>query len=304
MLRLLRDHRAVARPGLETEHVATEVAMSEAKDTGASGGDVVLSGGAGRIGTYLRRTEGGLGARGWRLRLVDAAEPQDLAPDETFTQIDLGDEEATGALTDVMSGADAVVHLAGIPTEDTWTRIRRANIDGTYRLLEAARRAGVRRVVLASSNHAVGFYPTDEVARADRTPRPDSYYGVSKVAVEALGSLYADKFGLEVVSLRIGLCTDRPRTTFDLGIWLSPADSVRLVDAALRGPVDGPVVVYGISANQRAWWDLSGARALGYEPQDDAEDFADDVEPYEGPQGVLGHDMAGFGRPGGSSGTG
>jgi uronate dehydrogenase len=190
-----------------------------------------------------------------------------------------------------MTGAEAVVHLAGIPGEDRWTSIRRANIDGTYRVLEAARRAGVGRVVLASSNHAVGFYPTDEVAPTDDTPRPDSYYGVSKVATEALGSLYADKYGLEVVSLRIGLCTDRPETTFDLGIWLSPADSVRLVDAALRGPVDGPTVAYGISANTRAWWDLSTARALGYQPQDDAETFADDVVEYEGPDGVLGHDM-------------
>ncbi|GAA2719146.1 NAD-dependent epimerase/dehydratase family protein [Cellulomonas aerilata] len=252
---------------------------------------VVLSGAAGRIGTYLRREDGGLSARGWRLHLVDTAEPDGVEPDETFTAADISDEEATETLARAMAGADGVVHMAGIPSEDSWTRIRRANIDGTYRVLEAARRAGVRRVVLASSNHAVGFYPTGEVARTDERPRPDSYYGVSKVAMEALGSLYADKYGLEVVSLRIGLCADRPKTTFDLGIWLSPADSVRLVDAALRGPVSEPTVAYGISANTRAWWDLSSARALGYVPRDDAEVFADDVSPYDGPD-VLGHGMA------------
>jgi uronate dehydrogenase len=252
---------------------------------------IVLSGAAGRIGTYLRREDGGLAARGWRLHLVDTTEPDDVGPDETFTAADISDEEATQVLAAAMTGADGVVHMAGIPSEDSWTRIRRANIDGTYRVLEAARRAGVRRVVLASSNHAVGFYPTGEVARTEERPRPDSYYGVSKVAMEALGSLYGDKYGLEVVSLRIGLCADRPRTTFDLGIWLSPADSVRLVDAALRGPVTEPTVVYGISANTRAWWDLSPARALGYRPQDDAEVFADEVSPYEGPD-VLGHSMA------------
>ncbi len=267
---------------------------------GASTRGLVLTGGAGRIGTYLRRADGGLPARGWRLRLVDTTEPADVGPEETFTRVDIGDDESTADLTEVMSGADAVVHLAGIPTEDAWTRIRRVNIDGTYRLLEAARRARVRRVVLASSNHAVGYYPADETARTGLAPRPDSYYGVSKVTVEALGSLYADKFGLEVVSLRIGQCADRPKTTFDLGIWLSPGDSVRLVDAALRGPDHGPTVAYGISANRRAWWDLSSARALGYEPQDDAEEFADAVDPYEGPQGVLGHDMVGLGRPDGS----
>ncbi len=251
---------------------------------------VVLTGAAGRIGTYLRREDGGLVGRGWRLRLVDTREPDDVAPDETFTTVDITDEEALDRLAEPMTGANGVVHLAGIPTEDSWTRIRRANIDGTYRVLEAARRAGVRRVVLASSNHAVGYYPTGTTARTDDAPRPDTFYGVSKVTMEALGSLYADKYGLEVVSLRIGLCADRPRTTFDLGIWLSPADSVRLVDAALRGPVEGPTVAFGISANTRGWWDLATARALGYEPQDDAEAFADDVEEYNGPQ-VLGHGM-------------
>ncbi len=252
---------------------------------------VVLSGAAGRIGTYLRRQDGGLAARGWRLRLVDTVEPDDVGPDETFTAADISDEEATETLTGAMTGADGVVHMAGIPSEDSWTRIRRANIDGTYRVLEAARRAGVRRVVLASSNHAVGYYPTGRTAGTEERPRPDSYYGVSKAAMEALGSLYGDKYGLEVVSLRIGLCADRPKTTFDLGIWLSPADSVRLVDAALRGPVDEPTVAFGISANTRAWWDLSTARALGYAPRDDAEVFAGEVTPSDGPD-LQGHGMA------------
>jgi len=255
--------------------------------------DVVVTGAAGRIGTYLRTADGGLRSRGWRLRLVDADAPDDPAPapDEPFTALDLTDEEAIDRLVPALAGADGVVHLAGIPSEDTWTRVRRANVDGTYRVLEAARRAGVRRVVLASSNHAVGYYPTDREAPVDGPARPDSFYGVSKAAAEALGSLYADKYGVEVVSLRIGLCADRPGTTFDLGIWLSPGDAVRLADAALRGPVAGPVVAYGVSANTRAWWDLSSARALGYRPEDDAEAFADDVEPYDGPAGVLGHAM-------------
>lgn len=255
--------------------------------------DVVVTGAAGRIGTYLRTADGGLRSRGWRLRLVDADVPDDPAPaaDEPFTAVDLTDEEAIDRLVPVLAGADGVVHLAGIPSEDTWTRVRRANVDGTYRVLEAARRAGVRRVVLASSNHAVGYYPTDREAPVDGPARPDSFYGVSKAAAEALGSLYADKYGVEVVSLRIGLCADRPATTFDLGIWLSPGDAVRLADAALRGPVDGPVVAYGVSANTRAWWDLSSARALGYRPEDDAERFAGEVQPYDGPVGVLGHGM-------------
>ncbi|GAA4431950.1 NAD(P)-dependent oxidoreductase [Georgenia halophila] len=251
---------------------------------------VVLTGAAGRIGGHLRRVDGGLGGRGWRLRLLDAGPIDDAAGGEEPFVADVGVEESTEVLVEAMTGADAVVHLAGIASEDVWTRLRRTNVDGTYRVLEAARRAGVRRVVLASSNHAVGFYPSHEVARTDQTVRPDSFYGVSKAAVEALGSLYADRYGLEVVSLRIGLCAERPRSTFDLGIWLSPADAVRLVDAALSGPVEGHVIAFGVSANSRGWWDLSSALALGYEPRDDAETFAQDVEEYAGPQ-LLGNGM-------------
>ena len=199
------------------------------------GDTVVVTGAAGRIGTYLRRVDGGLPARGWELVLVDTADPG-----EAHAAIDIGDDGALDALTEAMTGAVAVVHLAGIPHEDTWDALRRTNIDGTYRVLEAARRAGVRRAVLASSCHAVGFYPTGTVAPTDRPVRPDTFYGVSKAAVEALGSLYADRHGLEVVSLRIGSCVDRPLSAFDLGIWLSPGDAVRLVDAALRGPVERP----------------------------------------------------------------
>jgi uronate dehydrogenase len=217
---------------------------------------------------------------------VDAVDPG-----EPYTPVDLTDDDALDTLTESMAGATAVVHLAAIPHEDTWEALLRTNIDGTYRVLEAARRAGVRRVVLASSCHAVGFYPWSGTAPADRPVRPDTFYGVSKAAGEALGSLYADRHGLQVVSLRIGACIDRPLTTFDLGIWLSPGDAVRLVDAALRGPVDGPTVVYGTSANTRAWWDLTGARALGYAPQDDAEQFADAVTQYDGPR-LLGSEMA------------
>jgi len=250
------------------------------------GDTVVITGAAGRIGTYLRHVDGGLPSRGWDLVLVDAVDPG-----EPYTSVDLRDDDALDALTEAMAGATAVVHLAAIAQEDTWEALLSTNIDGTYRVLEAARRAGVRRAVLASSCHAVGYYPTGSTAPADRPVRPDTFYGVSKAADEALGSLYADRHGIEVVSLRIGACIDRPLSTFDLGIWLSPGDAVRLVDAALRGPVDGPTVVYGTSANTRAWWDLTGARALGYAPQDDAEHFVDEVTEYTGPS-LLGGEMA------------
>ena len=133
-------------------------------------------------------------------------------------------------------------------------------------------------MVLASSNHVTGYTPRPEgglLREVDAPPRPDTYYGVSKVAMEALGSLYVDRYGLDVVCLRIGSAVAEPTTTRQLATWLSPADTVSLVDAALTAPSPGFAVVWGVSANTRNWWDLTAGRALGYEPADDAEPYAE-----------------------------
>jgi uronate dehydrogenase len=232
---------------------------------------VLVTGAAGRIGTVLR---GGLPGRGWALRCLDVVPVPDERPGEEQVVADVAD---LGAMIDATRGVDAVVHLAGISGESTWPAILHANIQGTYATLEAARRAGVGRVVLASSNHATGYTPrpdTGLLTEADAPPRPDTYYGVSKVTMEALGSLYVDRYGLDVVCLRIGSAFPEPTTTRMLSTWLSPDDTVSLVDAALRAPSPGFAVVWGVSANTRNWWDLTAARALGYEPADDAEVYA------------------------------
>ncbi len=234
-------------------------------------GPVLLTGAAGLIGTVLR---GGLPERGWGVRSLDVVPVEERRPGEEQVVADVTDLPAlVGAARD----ASAVVHLAGIATESTWPAIAHTNIDGTYCVLEAARRAGVRRVVLASSNHATGYTPRPDgglLREVDAPPRPDTYYGVSKVTMEALGSLYADRYGLDVVCLRIGSAFPEPTTTRQLSTWLSPGDTVRLVDAALRTPSPGFAVVWGVSANTRNWWDLTAARGLGYEPEDDAERYA------------------------------
>jgi uronate dehydrogenase len=168
--------------------------------------------------------------------------------------------------------------MGGISSESTWAAISHSNIEGTYCVLEAARRSGVPRVVLASSNHATGYTPRPDwglLTEADAPPRPDTYYGVAKVTMEALGSLYADRYGLDVVCLRIGSAFAEPTSTRHLSTWLSPADTVSLVDAALSAPSPGFSVVWGVSDNTRNWWDLTAARALGYEPADDAEVYAE-----------------------------
>jgi uronate dehydrogenase len=235
-------------------------------------GPVLLTGAAGYIGTVLR---GGLPERGHALRCLDVVPVADTRPGEEHLVADVTD---LAAVTEAAEGASAIVHMAGIASESTWPAILHANIDGTYAVLEAARRAGVPRVVLAGSNHAVGFTPrpsSGSLTEADAPARPDTYYGVSKATMEALASLYVDRYGLDVVVLRIGSAVPEPRTPRHLSTWLSPGDTVALVDAALTVPSPGLAVVWGVSANTRNWWDLTAARALGYEPQDDAEVYAE-----------------------------
>ncbi|OLF13428.1 NAD-dependent epimerase/dehydratase family protein [Actinophytocola xanthii] len=233
---------------------------------------ILVTGAAGKIGSMLRPR---LARPDRTLRLLD------VAPLEPSS----GEEVVTGSVSDLevvraaCEGADAVVHLAGRSGEAPWPEILSHNIDGTFTVLEAARLAGVTRVVFASSNHAVGFRPAGEEAPDYAFPRPDTFYGVSKVTGEALGSLYHDRHGMDVVCLRIGTCTPRPPTERSLATWLSPDDCARLVEASLSAPSPGFRVVWGISANTRARFSLAEARALGYEPRDDAERYADEVSP-------------------------
>jgi hypothetical protein len=211
------------------------------------------------------------------LRLLDVAP---LAPSPGP-----GEEAVTASVTDMAAmtaacaGVAAVIHLGGIATEGAWAPILDVNVNGTYTVFEAARRTGVPRVVFASSNHAVGFTPRESFPAADGSaPLPDTYYGVSKAAGEALAALYARRYDLEAICVRILSCFDRPRGPRMLATWLSPDDAGRLFEACLAAPAPGFRVIYGVSANTRGGWvSLDGARALGYEPRDDAEVYAAQV---------------------------
>ncbi|MTE17873.1 NAD-dependent epimerase/dehydratase family protein [Streptomyces sp. TRM43335] len=240
---------------------------------------VLLTGAAGGLGTLMREL---LPSHGYALRLLDVVPVEPLpgrsghpAPDEETITADLADREA---LREAVRGVDAVLHLAGISLESSFDKILRANIEGTYNLYEAVREEGVRRVVFASSNHAVGYTPRpgegDPLIPVDTPRRPDTFYGLSKCFGEDLAQLYWDRHGIETVSVRIGSCFPEPKTVRMLSVWMSPADGARLFHAALTAPDVGHTVVYGSSANTRLWWDLSSARALGYEPQDDSEPYA------------------------------
>ncbi|MGW7379865.1 NAD-dependent epimerase/dehydratase family protein [Streptomyces sp. NPDC054794] len=238
---------------------------------------VLLTGAAGGLGTLMRDL---LPEYGYELRLFDVRPVEGEADAITA---DLGDR---GALREAVRGVDAVLHLAGISLEAPFEKILRANIEGTYNLYEAAREEGIGRIVFASSNHAVGFTPAprgaDPLIPIDTPRRPDTFYGLSKAFGEDLAQLYWDKHGLETVSVRIGSCFARPTSVRMLSVWMSPGDGARLFHAALTAENVGHTVVYGSSANTRLWWDLTTARALGYEPRDDSEPYAEKLIAEQG----------------------
>lgn len=231
---------------------------------------IALTGAAGTVGRYLRRELADLGT----LRLLD------VRPDTPeFELVDVRDVETT---TEAFEGCDVVVHLAGLPSEASFDEQITMNIRTSAAVFEAARLAGVPRVVWASSAHVTGYLLTSEMAGPDDVPRPDSFYGVAKVAGEALASLYADKYGLTTISVRLGHVIDRPATVSDLACWLSPGDAGRLFRACITGPASGHTIVYGCSDNPHRYFDLTTAKQLGYVPQDNSEKYAGDVYPDTG----------------------
>ncbi|MFI8523111.1 NAD-dependent epimerase/dehydratase family protein [Promicromonospora sukumoe] len=240
---------------------------------------VAITGAAGRIGRavapFLRNP-------GRELRLLDRAVPADRDErDRWFT----GDITEPGALDDAFRGADLVVHLAAHPWERPWPEILAVNIDGTQKVLDAAHEAGVPRVLLASSIHAVGYATPDEAGADDvLVPRPDTFYGVSKAAGEALGSVYADRFGMTVVSARICAFNTEVGEGRALAQWLSPADAARLVEAAAALDRPGHHIVWGVSDNAPGWFPLGPGHAIGFHPQDDAVRHVRERDGVEPPQ--------------------
>jgi uronate dehydrogenase len=238
---------------------------------------ILLTGAAGNVASLLRP----LMRPDYRLRLSDLRTIGDVAAGEQSAPADLAD---LSAVERVVMGADGIVHLGGFSVEGAWPTILEANIVGTYNLFEAARRAGVKRIVFASSNHVMGFYRRDETVGIDAAVRPDTRYGLSKAVGEALGSLYAYKYDMEVMSIRIGNVADRPLDVRRLAIWISPRDLYQLIRIGLERPGIRHEIVYGMSDNARAWWDNANARRLGYDPQDRAEDHAAEVLAAEPPK--------------------
>ena len=237
---------------------------------------ILITGSSGRVGTLLRTR---LVRPGRVLRLFDIREPEELAGTGA-EEVVMGSVDDLDLLVTAMAGVDAVLHLGGQSREASAENVLRLNAYGTYCLLEAARRTGVRRILLASSSHVAGFHSLSEHpgdVPADIEARPDTLYGWSKVAAESAGRLFHDQFGMDVICLRIGQCFPVPPGQRGLAMWMSPDDCARLVEAAISTPEPGFRQVWGISRNTRRWLSLAEGEAIGYFPQDDAEEYAEKI---------------------------
>ncbi len=252
---------------------------------------VLMTGAAGGIGTRMRTLLKGVYPM---FRLSDVQRPKDLGNDEEFVQADLSNPAEVAR---AVEGIDGIVHMGGFSIESDWETIHQANIVGCYNLFEAAYRAGVKRVVFASSNHAVGFYPRQRKIGIDEPVRPDSRYGISKAFGEAVGAFYVHKHGMRVTSLRIGNFADAPVDLRRLAIWLHPEDLAQLIRIGLEHPEIRNEIFFGCSDNERSWWDNESAFRFGYRPKHRAEDYRDAALAA---QAKLEHDAVGDWYQGGT----
>jgi len=233
---------------------------------------ILVTGAAGQLGKLVRQA---LRGKCRTLRLSDIAPLGEAAAGEELAPCDLADADAVAS---IMKGVDAVIHLGGSLNVDDWQQTLDVNIAGTYHVYEAARKHGVKRVIYASSHHAVGMYPTSENIDDQAPMRPDSLYGLSKCFGENLARYCHDKFGLESVCLRIGSTRPKPSEPRELVTWLSENDFNALIMACLSAPAVGFTVVYGVSDNPGGWWSNTHASHLGFHPQDNSAVFRAEID--------------------------
>lgn len=235
---------------------------------------ILLTGAGGRLGSYLREP---LTKMSNELISTDIkSEIGSLYKNEIYEQIDL--EDFSG-IKNLSSGVDMIVHFGAIVDEAPFPELLGPNFVGSYNIWESAYLNNVKRIVYASSIHAVGMYPKNQFIGEDLPHRPDTFYGLAKCFTEDLGRLYFDKRGLESVHLRILSCA-QVNNSRALGSWLSYDDLIQLVIRAIDTPVTGFKIVYGVSNNDRCPVDNSAASFLGYRPKDNAEIFSGKVLDY------------------------
>ena len=226
---------------------------------------LLITGAAGSLGSQLR---GGIGHLCETLRLVDR---QPMAPANEGEELFQGDLNDLNFAHLVTRDCDAILHFAGTPKEQTFHEVLQDTLPAAYNIYEAGRLNGVKRVIYASSIHAVGYYPVESLPDTNVLHRPDSFYGLTKCFTEDLARLYWDKFGIESVCLRICSCFPEPADRRMLWSWLSFADCVRLVEASLSAQRVGFSIIYGTSNNSELGVSNASAAHIGFSPADSAD---------------------------------
>lgn len=251
---------------------------------------IALSGAGGQLGSVVRAA---LVARGVPLRSAAGSRP--LVPLVEGEDVMHGDLRDPATVDRLLDGVDVLIHFAGTSVERPLPEIIDNNLRALVEVYEGARRQGVRRVVFASSNHAIGMYPVTDHLGLDCALRPDGFYGLSKVWGEALARMYWDKHGIESICVRIGSCVERPTEPRHLSTWFGHRDLLHFLDRCVQAQDVGFITVWGVSANTRSWWDNSGAERLGYQPTQNAEDYAEAILARPNPLDALGQRFQGGG---------
>ncbi|OAJ52393.1 epimerase [Paraburkholderia ginsengiterrae] len=243
---------------------------------------IALSGAGGQLGSVVRAA---LIARGTPLRSAAGSKP--LVPLVEGEDVMHGDLRDPAVVDRLLEGVDVLIHFAGTSVERPLPEIIENNLRGLVEVYEGARRQGVRRIVFASSNHAIGMYPVTEHLGLGCELRPDGFYGLSKVWGEALARMYWDKHGIESICVRIGSCLERPTEPRHLSTWFGHQDLLHFLDRCVEAKDVGFLTIWGVSANTRSWWDNSGAERLGYRPTQDAEIYAEEILARPNPLDAL-----------------
>lgn len=228
---------------------------------------LLITGAAGGLGQVMRQR---LTHMADILRLSDIQDLGTAADNEELVVCDLGDETAVNEL---VKDCDGIIHLGGVSVESSFDKILNANLQGVYNLYEAARAHGMPRILMASSNHTIGFHPQNVYLDGDSALKPDGLYGVSKCFAEAMASMYHDKFGQQTALVRIGSCFPEPINHRMLATWMSQDDFVSMIECIFRAPTLGCPIIYGVSNNDTKWWDNSHVSYLGWNPKDNSEQF-------------------------------
>jgi uronate dehydrogenase len=244
---------------------------------------IALSGASGQLGTVLRKA---LIGRGYDLRSAGGSKA--LVPLVEGEDVMHGDLRDPAVVDQLLTGVDVLIHMAGTSVERPLPEIVDNNLRGLVEVYEGARRNKVRRILFASSNHAIGMYPVEDKLDLDCEFRPDGFYGLSKMWGEGIARMYWDKHGIESVCVRIGSCIEKPTEFRHLSTWLAQEDLLQIVERTVDAPDIGYIVVWGVSANTRSYWNNDGAARLGYRSERNAEDFADEILKKPNPLDAIG----------------